>query len=65
MIQRRNRGAQWFHRAGKRDHTLILVPDAVRQDGEERSLFVLLFEAEVRITPVGQTQVDWEPPWYP
>lgn len=37
---------------------MVLVPDAVGQDGEEGSLWGLLSEAEVVITPVGQTQVD-------
>lgn len=40
--------------------TLVLVPDAVGQDGEEGGLFDLLPEAEVRVSPVGQTQVDRE-----
>lgn len=42
------------------DPTLILVSDAVWQDGEEGSLFLLLFEAEVGVAPVGQTQVNWK-----
>lgn len=34
------------------------MSDAVWQDGEESVLFDLLSEAEVRVAPVGQTQVD-------
>lgn len=35
------------------DPTLVLVSDAVWQDGQEGGLFVLLFKAEVGVTPVG------------
>ncbi len=45
--------------------TLVLVSDAVGQDGEESSLFGLLSEAEVQVSPVGQTQVDGKLPGHP
>lgn len=40
--------------------TVVLVADAVGQDGQEAVLLALLPEAEVRVPPVGQPQVDGE-----
>lgn len=40
--------------------TMVLVADAVGQDGQEAVLLALLPEAEVRVPPVGQPQVDGE-----
>lgn len=43
--------------------TVVLMADAVRENGDEANLFVLLLEAEVDISPVGQSQKDRKRSW--
>lgn len=45
--------------------TLVLVSDAVRQDGHETVSLHFLSEAEVGVSSVRQTQVDWKLSWHP
>lgn len=45
--------------------TVVLVADAVGQDGQEVVPLALLPEAEVRVPPVRQPQVDGKLTWQP